>query len=95
MVSISGLTLPGVASTTAVQKQQGDSSSDIDLANIGESEFLKLLVAQLQNQDPLSPLQNQEFIAQLATFSSLEQLVAINKAVTRLADNTQVTTPSA
>lgn len=95
MVSISGLTLPVVPSATAVQKQKADSSTGIDLGNIGEGEFLKLLVAQLQNQDPLSPLQNQEFVAQLATFSSLEQLIAINKAVTKLADTTQVTTPSA
>jgi flagellar basal-body rod modification protein FlgD len=40
--------------------------------------FMKLLVTQLQNQDPLEPTQNQEFVAQLATFSSLEQLEQLN-----------------
>jgi len=40
--------------------------------------FMKLLVTQLQNQDPLEPTQNQEFVAQLATFSSLEQLEELN-----------------
>jgi flagellar basal-body rod modification protein FlgD len=40
--------------------------------------FMRLLVTQLQNQDPLEPTQNQDFIAQLATFSSLEQLEELN-----------------
>ncbi len=52
---------------------------------IGKTEFLKLLVTQLQNQDPMNPVDNQEFIAQLATFSSLEQLISINNGVTKLA----------
>ncbi len=52
---------------------------------IGKTEFLQLLVAQLKNQDPMNPVDNQEFIAQLATFSSLEQLISINNGVTKLA----------
>ncbi len=40
--------------------------------------FLKLLTTQLQNQDPTSPMDNQEFVAQLAQFTSLEQMVAMN-----------------
>lgn len=45
---------------------------------LGQEAFLKLLVAQLQNQDPLNPQENHEFVAQLAQFSSLEQTVGIN-----------------
>jgi flagellar basal-body rod modification protein FlgD len=48
--------------------------------------FLKLLITQLQNQDPTQPQSNTEFIAQLATFSSLEQLTSINKAVSSMAE---------
>jgi flagellar basal-body rod modification protein FlgD len=54
---------------------------------VGKDEFLKLLVAQLKNQDPMNPLDNDQFITQLATFSSLEQLISINEAVTELAAN--------
>ena len=46
---------------------------------LGETEFLNLLVNQLQNQDPLNPMDSQQFAAQLAQFSSLEQLININK----------------
>lgn len=51
---------------------------------ITRDDFLKLLIVQLQNQDPLKPLDNQEFAAQLATFNSLEQLMGINEKLETL-----------
>lgn len=44
---------------------------------LGQDQFLKLLTAQLQHQDPLEPQASAEFIAQLATFSTLEKLTSI------------------
>lgn len=41
--------------------------------NVSQDEFIKLFLAQLNSQDPLEPLNNREFLAQLAQFSSLEQ----------------------
>ena len=46
--------------------------------------FLKLLVAQLTHQDPLNPVEDKEFIAQLAQFTQVEELQNINKGVTSL-----------
>jgi flagellar basal-body rod modification protein FlgD len=43
-----------------------------------KTQFLQLLVAQLKGQNPLNPLDGTQFVTQLAQFSSLEQLVAIN-----------------
>jgi len=53
--------------------------------DLGRDAFMKLLVSQLQNQNPLSPTSNEDFIAQLAQFSSLQEMQDLNANIVGLA----------
>lgn len=56
-------------------------------SEMGKDDFLTLFIAQLENQDPLSPMDDTQTLAQLAQFSSLEQLTNISEALDGLADS--------
>jgi flagellar basal-body rod modification protein FlgD len=66
--------ISGIEPTTSTHDSAVNSVDEI----LGKDDFLNLLIAQLQNQDPLNPTEGTEFTAQLAQFSSLEQLSNIN-----------------
>lgn len=75
--------ITSLSNSTAISTDTTASASD----DLGQDEFLNLLVAQLQNQDPLNPAEGTEFTAQLAQFSSLEQLTNLNTTATSLLDS--------
>jgi flagellar basal-body rod modification protein FlgD len=72
--------IPGISAsaTLAGSGAAGESA-------LGKDAFMKLLVSQLRNQDPLAPAQNEEMLAQLAQFSSLEQMTELNDNIVGLA----------
>lgn len=65
---------------TALSKQKG--------SNLDKDSFMLLLVTQFKYQDPLNPMEDKEFIAQMAQFSSLEQLMNLNTSMEGLTDAT-------
>ncbi len=68
--------------TTAVSSAlpSTDVASSSGMDSFGQDTFLMLLITQLQYQDPMSPMSNGDFVAQLAQFSSLEQMQRLNAA---------------
>src|ERR1700741_3407172 len=65
-------------------KQTGNS-------DLGKDAFLQLLITQLQHQDPTNPMDDREFISQMAQFSSLEQMQNMTKAIESLLASQQQT----
>lgn len=70
-----------ITSTTGVVNTYSTSQQTGATKEMGKDAFLMLLVTQLRNQDPLKPMEDKEFIAQLAQFSSLEQMQSLNKSL--------------
>jgi flagellar basal-body rod modification protein FlgD len=78
-------TISAYPTTPSNAEQLGSATSTTTgSSELNQDTFLKLLTTQLQNQDPTNPVSNEDFIAQLAQFSSLEQLQGVNSSLSNL-----------
>lgn len=73
--------------SSATSTSPTSSSSSSGTLQLGTTDFLKLLMTQLTNQNPLDPTDPTEFTSQLATYSSLEQQINMNDTLTTMSDN--------
>src|SRR5215208_4690538 len=58
--------------------------------DMGKDDFMKLMLAQLQHQDPLKPMDDQAFIAQTAQFNALDEMTKLNKTLSAVLDSQQL-----
>jgi len=83
----------GSTGTSGTSGTSSSSSATNPTASLtSESTFLQLLIAQIQNQDPLNPTDSIQFVGQLVQYSELEQLMGINQGVQTLTGATTPTT---
>lgn len=86
-MTIQGTSIRTLADLNPATPKTGDDK-------LGKDQFLQLMVAQLKHQDPLDPAKNEEFLAQLAQFSSLEGITNLNNSVSAMAASMRSTVTS-
>ena len=78
-----------VSGTSGLSSDQLTSASRAVSNELGKDAFLKLLITELANQDPLNPMDDREFIAQMAQFSTLEQMTNMTSTLADMASMDQ------
>lgn len=89
------MTITSLASTTEVREggiAQSQATSATGSGSLDYDAFLKLLIAQMQNQDPLEPMKSSDYVAQIATFSQVEQSVETNSRLAELLTSSRIAT---
>lgn len=81
--------LSAISKTTNISTaDSADGTTRTPVQTLGQEDFLKLLVAQMSQQDPMNPMKDNEFIAQMAQFSALEQNKAMQQDMASLRAST-------
>ena len=73
--------------SNALSSANSSSSGSTSSQFVSENTFLQLLITQLENQDPLNPQDSSQFVSQLASFSSLEQMTQVSSKLETVLEN--------
>ena len=84
------MAVTGVSSTTSTASSTQASTTDAKKASLDYDSFLTLLIAQMKNQDPTEPMDATQQMAQLATFSQVEQTIKTNKNLESMLQRTSL-----
>ena len=86
-MSVSSI-IPQAATSSSTTSTSGTSSTNM---NLTANDFITMMVTQLQNQDPLNPTDNNQWMSQLAQFSALEQMNNVSSSLDRLTASSELT----
>jgi flagellar basal-body rod modification protein FlgD len=84
-----------ITSTTPSNAADPKTSSRVPQKELGQDDFLKLLTVQLSKQDPMKPMEDTAFIAQMAQFSTLQQTQAMSNNIARMSATSDLASASA
>lgn len=73
--------LPPELQALTAANRYADQKKKVDNESLGQSEFLELMITQLQNQDPMKPMESGEFLGQMAQFSTVNGIAELQKSV--------------
>lgn len=82
--------ITGIDSTNGVSEPNIPSPAKTQELGLGRDAFMELMLAQLRNQDPLEPMGNADFLAQLAQFNALEEMKQLNESFSTLMQSQQM-----
>ena len=92
MSSVSSITSPKSAFASADSSATTPAATTLPTQTLGQADFLQLLSTQFQNQDPMKPMDDTAFIAQMAQFTSLQQTQTLTQQMTQLRTTQDLTT---
>ena len=78
------MAIDSIITNNSLPQQGVDANKNV----LGKDDFLKLMIMQMQHQDPLNPMDNEQMLSQMAQFSSLEQMTNLNSTMAEANDNT-------
>jgi flagellar basal-body rod modification protein FlgD len=86
MAAVTGTTDKPAAGTSifSARTPRAPGEKAADPADLGKDDFMKLMMAQLRHQDPMNPMDDQAFIAQVAQFNTLDQMTQLNETITAM-----------